>query len=452
MSNSSVGAVPVPQAHAPQAFAPAHHAASPSHVHPSVWQRCVPVLGVHVWTRSFRILIGLAALGTLLAAYRMISPLGPLAGMSDAYAWGVWKTFNVMTLTALGSGGLAVGLAAWVFNRHALHSVMRLALVTSFLFYTTGIMALVIDVGRPWNFYNIMLPWRWNTHSSLFEVSLAMPVYCFVFLLFENVPLVLERWFYLGSPVARARLRMVEPWMRRVYPYMIAGAYLLPMGHQSSLGALMLLAGTKLHPLWQTQWIPLLYLMQAVICGFAFVTFISMASCLMWRRPLDTGVLEELANWTSWTSLVWLALRLFDLTVRGVLSDTVTAGAYSVVFWAETLLVAIPAVMLRIRRHRVTPRTLFTLVTLTIAGGMIYRFVPTTIAFSPVAEARYFPALPELLMTVGFIAVALAAFTVMVKFFAVLPAPLSMWHAMVAHDRRTYPHIRRDDHGNPIDD
>jgi len=42
---------------------------------------------------------------------------------------GIWKTFNVMTLTALGSGPLALGIAAWVFNRQKLHVVMRTALV-----------------------------------------------------------------------------------------------------------------------------------------------------------------------------------------------------------------------------------------------------------------------------------------------------------------------------------
>jgi Ni/Fe-hydrogenase subunit HybB-like protein len=279
-----------------------------------------------------------------------------------------------------------------------------------------------------------------------------MPVYCFVFLAFENLPLVLERYFYIGTPATRRRLAAWEPTLRRLYPWMIAGAYLLPMGHQSSLGALMLLTGTKLHPLWQTPWLPLLYLMQAVICGFAFVTFITMASCLMWRRPLDTGVLDELANWTSWTSLVWLGLRAADLAARGVLGEAFSAGAYAIVFWTETLLVAIPAVTLRIPRLRATPRWIFRMVTLTIMGGMAYRFVPTTIAFSPVAEARYFPAIPELLMTVGFIAVALAAYTVFVKRFAVLPAPLSMWYAMVDHDRLKYPHILRDVHGNPLDD
>lgn len=435
----------------------ARHTAHEAHPHhePHIlnrWQRGVPVQGVPTWTRSFILLLALAGLAFVFAAARLVSPLGAFAGMNDAYAWGVWKTFNVMTLTALGSGGMGIGLAAWVFNRPRLHVVMRVALLTSFLFYTTGLLALFVDVGRPWNFWNILVPSRWNTHSALFEVALAMPVYCMLFLAYENSPLVVERFWYTGTRRTRAFIRRWDPLMRRLYPWMIAGAYLLPMGHQSSLGALMMLAGPKLHPLWQSQLLPLLYLIQAIICGFAFVTFILMASCLIWRRPLDVRVLDELANWVSGISLGWLALRALDLIVRGALPHVLDGDGFAAVFWTETLLVAVPAVLFRWSHFRTTPRWVFRLVILTIAGGMAYRFVPTTIAFSPMESARYFPAVPELVMTVGFIALALAAYTVAVKRFAVLPAPLEQWFEMVEHDRLLYPHVTRDRHGNPIDD
>ena len=126
------------------------------------WQLGVPVSRGPVFTRSLLLLAALAALALALAAVRFFSPLGPFSGMNDAYAGGIWKTFNVMTLTALGSGPLALGLAAWVFNRQRLHVVMRTALVSGFLFYSTGLLALGFDVGRPWNFYSALLPWRWN--------------------------------------------------------------------------------------------------------------------------------------------------------------------------------------------------------------------------------------------------------------------------------------------------
>ena len=86
------------------------------------WQRGVPVYSEPVVTPALLFFAALAAVGFTLALARFVSPLGRFSGMNDAYAWGIWKTFNVLTLTALGSGPLAVGMAAWVFNREKLHS------------------------------------------------------------------------------------------------------------------------------------------------------------------------------------------------------------------------------------------------------------------------------------------------------------------------------------------
>src|SRR5271165_5819590 len=116
------------------------------------WQRGVPVYSEPVVTPALLFFAALAAVGFSIALARFVSPLGPFSGMNDAYAWGIWKTFNVLTLTALGSGPLAVGIAAWVFNRTKLHVIMRTALVSGFLFYATGLIALGFDVGRAWNF------------------------------------------------------------------------------------------------------------------------------------------------------------------------------------------------------------------------------------------------------------------------------------------------------------
>ncbi len=123
------------------------------------WERSVPVYGVPVLNRGFWGLLIVVVIGLILSAVREVLGLGgSISGMSDPYAWGLWKTFNVMVLTGIGSGGFAVGIAAWVFNRTKLHQVMRVALLTSFLAYSTGLVMLGIDVGRPWNFYWVMLP------------------------------------------------------------------------------------------------------------------------------------------------------------------------------------------------------------------------------------------------------------------------------------------------------
>ncbi|MGA8489634.1 MAG: hypothetical protein WB711_04380 [Terriglobales bacterium] len=113
------------------------------------WERAVPVYGFPVVNRFFLVLCGMTLLAFVLTAYRELAGLGPVSGMNDAYGWGIWKTFNVTVLTALGSGAFAVGIAAWVFRRKKLHALMRMALLTSFLAYACGLLLLGIDAGRP---------------------------------------------------------------------------------------------------------------------------------------------------------------------------------------------------------------------------------------------------------------------------------------------------------------
>jgi len=394
------------------------------------WQRGVPVYREPVITPTLLFFAALAAVGLILALVRLCSPLGPFGGMNDAYAWGIWKSFNVLTLTALGSGPLAVGMAAWVFNRQKLHVVMRTALVSGFLFYATGLIALGFDVGRPWNFWNIILPWRWNSGSAMLEVSVCMPLYCAVFLLFENVPLILERVYYTGSDATRATLQRAAPFLRRIYPFMITGAYVLPLMHQSSLGGLMLLAGDKVHPLWQTPFLPLLYLLAAVLCGFGFVTFLLLMASLRYSRGLDLDVLRELGNLLSVACFLFLTVRWGDLVWRGQLPSAFALDEMSLLFLLETALLLIPAIALRSRAVRETPRTLLRMATLACLGGLLFRFVPTTIAFAPAPHAVYFPNVPELLMTIGYISLGIVGFALAVKYFAVLPGDIEEWNYM----------------------
>jgi len=392
------------------------------------WQRGVPVYRASVITPTFLFCGALVAIGCALAAVRLFSPLGPFSGMNDAYAWGIWKTFNVMTLTALGSGPLALGIAAWVFDRQKLHVVMRTALVSGFLLYATGLIALGFDVGRPWNFWNALLPWRWNAESAMLEICICMPIYVAIFLSFEILPLFLERLYYTGSDATRVSLRKVAPLLRRIYPFMIIGAYVIPLMHQSSLGGLLLLAGDKIHPLWQTPFLPLLYLLAAGLCGIGFVTFLLLIACLRYSRALDIGVLDELGKLLCAACFLFLAVRAGDLIWRGQVHAAFALDRMSLIFLVETGLILVPGVALLFKVVRVTPRSLLKVATLACLGGMYYRFVPTTVAFHPERQRGYFPTPPELLMAAGYIALAFLGFGLAVKFFAVLPGDTHGWN------------------------
>jgi Ni/Fe-hydrogenase subunit HybB-like protein len=272
----------------------------------------------------------------------------------------------------------------------------------------------------------------------MLEICVAMPLYCVLFLGFENLPLIVERFYYTGAAATKAFLLLCAPTVRRIYPFVIIGAYVLPMMHQSALGGLMLLAGDKVHPLWQTPFLPLLYLLAAGLCGVGFVTFLLLITSLRYSRALDLEILGELGNLLSYACFIFLAVRFGDLVWRGQLHSAFALNKWSVLFLIETTLILIPAVALRSRAARETPRTLLNMATLACLGGMFYRFIPTTIAFTPARNASYFPSLPEVLMTVGYISLGIVAFAIVVKFFAVLPGENEDWNYMfrLARGRR----------------
>jgi len=405
------------------------------------WERAVPVYGFPVVNGFFLVLFAMTVLACVFSAYRELAGLGPVSGMNDAFGWGIWKTFNVMVLTALGSGAFAVGIAAWVFRRKRLHAFMRMALLTSFLAYACGLLLLGIDAGRPWNFYWIIFPWRWNMHSPLAEVAICMSIYAMIPLAIENIPPVLERLWYFDSRL-RPGVERVERGLHRFFPWIIAAAYLLPGMHQSSLGALMLLAGERVHPLWQTPWLPLLYLGAAAFMSFGCVAGTTMLCCLVWKRAMDMEVLDEAARITAWIIFGWLGLRLLDILYRGAFGTAFHADRFAGVFWFETLLVSTGGWLLHRSLRNHDQRWMFSGYILSSLGGVIYRFSPTTLAFRPSPESLYFPSTIEILVALGFSAMGVAGFLLAVKRFAILPASLEEWQNMASYFRFRRPYIR----------
>lgn len=415
------------------------------------WQRGVHVFDTPIVTPTFVLMSTLGVIGLLLSLLRMFGGLD-FTGMNNSYAWGIWKTFNVMTLTALGSGGFAVGIAAWLFDNKKLHLVMRTALLTSLVFYFSGLIALTIDVGRPWNMYLMLFPSTWNLHSALFEVAICMTAYAVFFLSFENLPPLFERMYINASPFNRRYLLMFKAQFKFLYPFMVAMAYVLPIMHQSSLGSLLLLGGEKVHPLWQTQALPLLYVIQAAVAGSACVLFTLMVGCVMWRRSLDVAVLASLARLMAGLAASFWVIRILDLVVNGRLGLAFEPGWLTVVFHVENLLVVVPALLLWfVPSSRTRPRTLFWTSACTMLGSMLYRFVPTTVSFIPGEAKFYFPTVPEIFMSVGYIALTVAAFSLAVKVMAIFPGPIDSWYRVVAQARDELK-LKVDIHGKATQD
>jgi Ni/Fe-hydrogenase subunit HybB-like protein len=374
-----------------------------------------------LWTRPFIALAAFTAFAMLVVVYRFAFGIGAVSALNDGYAWGTWKIINVVVLTAVGSGGFATAVLVYFLNRQRYHSLVRVAILTSAMAYTTGVIALGMDIGRPWNFWVILKVWEWNLHSVLLEIAVCVSLYI-AFLWVEMAVPMLERWRGSDRPKLRRYAETASRWIDRAFPWIIAMAILLPTMHQSSLGSLFLLSGPRIHPLWNTDFLPLLFLISAFFMGWGLVIMAAQLSAHVWRRPLDMPLVASLGRITGWVMVAFLAIRFADLAWRGAFGHVFTPDLYSAFFLIETgMLVAAAVALLWIPLAR-RPDTTFLVATTAAVGGSLYRFNTSLTGFMPGAHWSYFPSVLELVITLGFMTLGVLGYIYIVKRFPILAA------------------------------
>lgn len=381
---------------------------------------CIEPVGGPLLTKPFIVLGAIFALGMLLIIWRLLMGLGAATALNDGYPWGLWIAFDVVVGTALATGGYSIAILVYILNRGRYHPLVRSALLTSALGYTLGGIGVMIDLGRFWNTYKLpVLFWQWNLHSVLLEVALCIMLYTFVLWL-ELSPVFLEKWRESGNKRLKSFAVKVSSKLERALPWLIALGLLLPTMHQSSLGSLMILSGPKLHPLWQTPLLPLLFLLSCIGIGYSVVVIESALSSLAFKRPRETRTLASLSGAMVTVLLLYMLVRIVDLAARGRLSLLLNLDRYSFLFIAEMALFALAVVRLLMKEQQRNLGFLFRTAMIIILAGGLYRFSTFLIAFNPGGGFTYFPALTEFLITIGLIAGEIMVYILMVKKFPIL--------------------------------
>jgi Ni/Fe-hydrogenase subunit HybB-like protein/Fe-S-cluster-containing dehydrogenase component len=384
-------------------------------------------VGGRLLTWPFMILLLLTLVGVAGVLWRLVAGLGATTNLNDGYAKGLWIALNVVTGTGLACGGYAMALLVYLANRGRYHPLVRAAIAMSALGYTFGGLSVLIDIGRVWNFFKLPLYfWQWNFNSILLEVALCIMLYTMVVWL-ELTPAFFETWRESRFPSLRKLAIRSAPKVERAMPYLIAVGLLLPTMHQSSLGSMMLLAGSKLHPLWQTPLLPALFLISVVGIGYAAVTLETLISSRVFRRPQELPMLRALARPIAAVLLIYAALRVGDLAYRGQLGLALEQDVYAMLFLAEITLAVVPGLILLVGRRILGAKLLVSLALMVIVGGALYRFSAYLLAFNPGPEWSYYPSLWEIAISVGILAAELLGYVILVKKFPILrgaaPAP-----------------------------
>jgi Ni/Fe-hydrogenase subunit HybB-like protein len=203
-------------------------------------------LGGRLLTKPYTGLLAVLGLAFILIVWRFAAGLGATTALNDGYPWGIWIAFDVVTGTALATGGYAMGILVYILNKGKYHPLVRPAVLTSALGYTMAGASLVVDTGRPWNFWKVPLFWgQWNVDSVLLEVAVCIMTYVAV-LWIELMPAICEKVERdVPLPWLRSLAARVGKFLDKALVFVLAFGVLLPTMHQSSLGSLMLVAGAQ---------------------------------------------------------------------------------------------------------------------------------------------------------------------------------------------------------------
>jgi len=377
-------------------------------------------VGGRIFTRPFNVLTGLFAAAAVLILFRLILGLGRITAMNDGYPWGLWIAFDVVTGTALACGGYSVALLVYIRNKGKYHPLVRPAVLTSALGYTLAGVGVGLDVGRWWSVWRVPVYfWHWNLNSVLLEVALCIMSYMFVLWL-ELSPAFLERAEQAGIPALRRFAARTRPIIEKALLWIMALGILLPTMHQSSLGALMLIAGPRLNPLWNTGWLPLLFLLSCIGMGYAAVVFEAVLSSWLFKTRPERDMLAGIAGAMIPFAVAYVWLRLYDLAIRGQLGALFAFDIYSVLTLLEFALVILATSILLSESRRRNLGHLFRAAMLFMLAGSLYRFDTYLVAFRPGPHWSYFPSVGELLVTLGLVAGEIMLYIVIVKVFPIL--------------------------------
>jgi Ni/Fe-hydrogenase subunit HybB-like protein len=201
-------------------------------------------------------------LGFGLIVIRFMKGLGAITNLTQEVPWGLWIGFDVVTGVAFAGGAYVLTFMVYILNMKKYHSIVRVTILNGFLAYAFYTGALLLDLGRPWNVVNPIIGNNFGTSSVLFLVAWHFLLYMMAELL-EFSPAIAE---WLGAKRAA-----------KILSGMTIGAVIfgitLSTLHQSGLGALYLMCKDKIHPLWYSEFIPILFLVSSVFAGLSMVIF-----------------------------------------------------------------------------------------------------------------------------------------------------------------------------------
>lgn len=353
--------------------------------------------------------VGLLLLIGLITAFQVFYHGLEITNMSDTVPWGLWITIDLSAI-ALGAGAFTLSAMVYLFGLKQFQPIVRLAVFLGFIGYTSALLTLVMDIGRPDRFWH---PWvYWNVHSVLWEITWCITIYLAI-LIVEFLPVITELKFFDRLPWTR----QIAHTLHKAAPALAVLGLGISLLHQSSLGATYGIV--KSRPIWFKPSMPFLFIISAIAAGPALTMGVALISeWITGVQRVSHKLLQTLARFSGFALLVYGYLKLWDFAavsyygrtpgVNQALAMLRDQTPYNFSFWVIELIlgVILPAILFLAPRLNRQPFNLVIGASLAVMGVIINRwnvtvsglFVP--LSYSPGVEyilpaGRYFPNLPE---------------------------------------------------------
>jgi molybdopterin-containing oxidoreductase family membrane subunit len=350
--------------------------------------------------------------------------------MSDTVPWGLWITIDLSAI-ALGAGAFTLSAVVYLFGLKRFNPIVRLAVFVGFIGYTTALLTLVMDIGRPDRFWH---PWvYWNVHSVLWEITWCITIYLTIMIL-EFLPVVAESKFFDRWPWFRSGVHNLH----KLAPLLALLGLGISLLHQSSLGATYGIV--KSRPIWFKPSMPIMFILSAIAVGPALTMAIAyVIEWVLGKRVVADDILRTIARFSGFGLLIYGYIKFWDLASVTYYGRTPAVGEalhllnlqtpYNFTFWIVEILLGIfiPAILFLIPRFNRNPANLVLGAGLAVMGLIVNRwnvtvsglFVP--LSYSPGTQYQldpgtYFPNLTEWGVAIGVVGYVLMMLTLGVAF------------------------------------
>ena len=351
------------------------------------------------WLTPFNIIsIPVILVGLALIVLRFTQGLGAVSNVSQDIPWGLWKGFNVVTGVAFAGGAYVLTFIVYILRVKKYQSIVRVTVLNGFLAYMFYAGALVLDLGKPWNIFNPLIGNSFGASSVLFLVAWHFMLYIVAQFL-EFSPAIAE-WLNARK-------------VHRILSGLTIGAVIfgitLSTLHQSGLGALFLMAKEKIHPLWYSEFIPLLFLVSSVFAGLSMVIFEGSISQRVFfnqiseeNRQARNNMVLSLSKICAYTLFAYLFMQIIVLVHGQHFNLLNTPMGYW--YLIEIIGFVVAPMVLFVFAYRNSSLLLTRIAALvTILGIIVNRLNVSIIAFRWDAATHYVPSWMEIVVSMAII-------------------------------------------------